>query len=241
MMRIIEQFSPNHDTRAEGASVDMLVLHYTGMRTGAEALARMCDPAAQVSAHYMVEEDGRIFHLVPEALRAWHAGKSYWRGREALNQYSIGIEIVNPGHEWGYRPFPEAQMQAVVALCQGICQRHAIAPCDVLAHSDIAPDRKEDPGELFDWERLAKAGVGLWPQGERAKMDVPLLAMGMDDDEVERLQLRLLAFGYNVPVTGIYDDALARVVLAFKRHYCPKHLNAIWDEEAEWCLGVLGG
>ncbi len=240
MIHITERLSPNCDKRADGATIDMLVLHYTGMRTGAEALARMSDPEAQVSAHYMVEEDGEIFHLVPEDLRAWHAGKSYWRGREALNQYSIGIEIVNPGHEWGYRPFPEAQMQAVIALCQGICQRHSIMPGNVVAHSDIAPERKEDPGELFDWGRLAKAGVGLYPQGERPKLDVPLLLMDMDDDEVGELQKRLAAFGYHAPVTGLYDDALAKTVLAFKRHYCPRHVNAIWDEEAEWCLKKMG-
>ncbi len=143
----------------------MLVLHYTGMRTGAEAIARLRDPAARVSSHYVVEEDGAVFRLVPEDRRAWHAGISHWRGQTLLNGRSIGIEIVNPGHEFGYRPFPALQMAAVCDLCLGILTRHAIAPRDVVAHSDIAPDRKDDPGELFDWQGLAANGVGLWPEG----------------------------------------------------------------------------
>jgi len=155
--------SPNHDERPQ--PVDMLVLHYTGMRTGAEAIARLRDPAARVSSHYVVEEDGAVFRLVPEDRRAWHAGISHWRGQTLLNGRSIGIEIVNPGHEFGYRPFPALQMAAVCDLCLGILTRHAIAPRDVVAHSDIAPDRKDDPGELFDWQGLAANGVGLWPEG----------------------------------------------------------------------------
>ncbi|MBU8538793.1 N-acetylmuramoyl-L-alanine amidase [Falsiroseomonas tokyonensis] len=143
----------------------MLVLHYTGMRSGAEAIARLRDPAARVSSHYVVEEDGAVFRLVPEDRRAWHAGVSHWRGQTLLNGRSIGIEIVNPGHEFGYRPFPALQMAAVCDLCLAILSRHAIAPRDVVAHSDIAPDRKEDPGELFDWPGLAANGVGLWPEG----------------------------------------------------------------------------
>ncbi|WP_456305696.1 N-acetylmuramoyl-L-alanine amidase [Falsiroseomonas tokyonensis] len=155
--------SPNHDERP--GPVDMLVLHYTGMRSGAEAIARLRDPAARVSSHYVVEEDGAVFRLVPEDRRAWHAGVSHWRGQTLLNGRSIGIEIVNPGHEFGYRPFPALQMAAVCDLCLAILSRHAIAPRDVVAHSDIAPDRKEDPGELFDWPGLAANGVGLWPEG----------------------------------------------------------------------------
>ncbi|MDP3416497.1 N-acetylmuramoyl-L-alanine amidase [Falsiroseomonas sp.] len=158
--------SPNHDERPQ--PVDMLVLHYTGMQGGAAAIARLRDPAARVSSHYVVEEDGAVFRLVPEDRRAWHAGVSHWRGNTLLNGRSIGIEIVNPGHEFGYRPFPALQMAAVCDLCLGILSRHAIAPRDVVAHSDIAPDRKEDPGELFDWQGLAANGVGLWPEGEVA-------------------------------------------------------------------------
>jgi N-acetylmuramoyl-L-alanine amidase len=163
---IRERPSPNHDSRGEAPDmrpIDMLVLHYTGMQSAAAALDRLCDPAAEVSAHYVVEEDGTLWRLVPEARRAFHAGISCWHGESSLNHVSIGIEIVNPGHEWGYRPFPEPQMAAVEELCRDILARHPVPPYRVVGHSDIAPDRKADPGELFDWPRLARAGIGLWP------------------------------------------------------------------------------
>ena len=155
--------SPNHDSR-DGHAIDMLVLHYTGMASAPQALERLCDRDAKVSAHYVVGEDGEIFSLVDEENRAWHAGVSAWRGHTNINQRSIGIEIVNPGHEFGYRAFPKAQMQAVTALCKDIVSRHAIPARNVVAHSDVAPSRKEDPGELFDWKGLAEQGIGLWPE-----------------------------------------------------------------------------
>ena len=189
----------------------MLVLHYTGMRTGAEAIARLRDPVAKVSSHYVIEEDGRIFRLVPEDRRAAHAGASHWRGQEALNARSIGIEIVNPGHEWGYRPFPALQMAAVCELCLGILGRHGIPPRNVVAHSDIAPDRKEDPGELFDWEGLARNGVGLWPQGD-----------GTPPDDAAVLPL-LGAIGYRT------DLPPAMLVTAFQRHWLPGRADGIAD------------
>src|SRR6516162_6429697 len=159
-----ERPSPNHQRRSEPARIDMLVLHYTGMKTAGEAIDRLCDPAARVSAHYVVEEDGTVWRLVPEALRAFHAGRSCWAGGSDLNDVSIGIEIVNPGHEWGYRPFPEEQLAAVEHLSAALLSRFAI-PCHrVVGHSDIAPDRKADPGELLDWPRLARAGIGIWPE-----------------------------------------------------------------------------
>ena len=164
---IRERPSPNHDSRGEVIAgtprIDMLVLHYTGMQSAAAALDRLCDPTAKVSAHYLVEEDGAVWRLVPEERRAWHAGISYWLGESGLNAVSIGVEIANPGHEWGYRPFLEAQMQAVEALCRDIIARRRIPAHRVVGHSDIAPTRKTDPGELFDWPRLARAGIGLWP------------------------------------------------------------------------------
>ncbi len=163
---IRERLSPNHDSRGDPPNmraINMVVLHYTGMQSAAAALDRLCDPAARVSAHYLVEEDGALWRLVPEARRAFHAGVSCWQGEQDLNFVSIGIEIVNPGHEWGYRPFPEPQMAAVEALCRDILSRHRIPPFRIVGHSDIAPDRKSDPGELFDWPRLALAGIGLWP------------------------------------------------------------------------------
>jgi N-acetylmuramoyl-L-alanine amidase len=158
-----ERPSPNHAGRRPGARIDMLVLHYTGMQSAEAALERLCDPAARVSAHYLVEESGTVWRLVPEARRAFHAGVSCWRGETDLNHASIGVEIANPGHEWGYRPFPAAQMAAVETLCREILARHPIPADRILGHSDIAPDRKADPGELFDWPRLAQAGIGLWP------------------------------------------------------------------------------
>ena len=208
---LIEASSPNQDDRPAGAPIDMLVLHYTGMRTGAEAIARLRDPAAKVSSHYVVEEDGRIFRLVPEHRRAAHAGVSHWRGHAALNARSIGIEIVNPGHEWGYRDFPALQMAAVCDLCLDIIGRHAIPARNVVGHSDVAPDRKQDPGELFDWEGLAANGVGLWPG-----KDPPAPA------ESETLPL-LGAIGYRT------DLPLRVLVTAFQRHWLPGRADGIAD------------
>ena len=203
--------SPNHEARPDGAVIDTLVLHYTGMRSGQEAIARLCDAGAKVSAHYVVEEDGAVFRLVAEARRAAHAGISHWRGRSALNANSIGIEIVNPGHEWGYRPFPALQMAAVCDLCLEIMARHPIDPRNVVAHSDIAPDRKQDPGELFDWQGMAANGVGLWPGADAAPAD-------------EAALLPLLgAIGYRT------DLSLSVLLTAFQRHWLPGRADGIAD------------
>ena len=193
--------------------MDTLILHYTGMKTGREAIDRLRDPAAKVSSHYVVEEDGTVFRLVPEHRRAAHAGISYWRGNAALNGRSIGIEIVNPGHEWGYRPFPALQMAAVCDLCLDILARHPIAARNVVAHSDVAPDRKQDPGELFDWEGLARNGVGLWP----ARDPVP-------PPEAETQPL-LGAIGYRT------DLPLSVLVTAFQRHWLQHRTDGIADAE----------
>jgi N-acetylmuramoyl-L-alanine amidase len=210
--------SPNHDARPEGAAIDTLVLHYTGMRSGAEAIARLRDPAAKVSAHYVVEEDGQVLRLVPEARRAAHAGVSSWRGRSGLNACSVGIEIVNPGHEWGYRPFPALQMAAVCDLCLGVLARHPIAPRDVVAHSDIAPDRKQDPGELFDWQGLAREGVGLWPEGVAG--DDPMRPA----DGMAQAAALLAAIGYPV------DPARPEVALvAFQRRWRQERVDGVAD------------
>ncbi len=162
-MKITDLPSQNFDSR-EGHAVDMLVLHYTGMPTAQDALQKMCDADAKVSAHYVVDEDGTCYRLVKEDCRAWHAGLSKWRGHDNINQRSIGIEIVNPGHEFGYRPFPAAQMKMVAWLCRDILSRHEIPKRNVVGHCDIAPKRKQDPGELFDWQTLAKLGIGLYPE-----------------------------------------------------------------------------
>jgi N-acetylmuramoyl-L-alanine amidase len=229
--------SPNFDDRS--SAIDMLILHYTGMKTGAEALARLCDPAAKVSAHYMVEEDGRVFALVPEEKRAWHAGVSNWRSKEGLNDCSIGIEIVNPGHEFGYRPFPPAQMQAVIKLCQDILGRHNIPARNVIAHSDIAPARKEDPGELFDWALLAKNGIGLWP--EITASSTILHEIGKRNEAIMEFQHGLAHYGYGITTDGTFGTKTEFVVKAFQRHFTPHNLNGCWTEECAAALQALLG
>ncbi|MHA1568607.1 MAG: N-acetylmuramoyl-L-alanine amidase, partial [Alphaproteobacteria bacterium] len=193
-MDAIERPSPNHDARPARTPVDILLLHYTGMATAEAALDRMCEAAAKVSAHYMVDEDGTVCALVPETRRAWHAGRSQWAGASDINGRSVGVEIVNPGHEFGYRPFPEAQMAAVVDLAREILARHPIPPARVLGHSDVAPRRKRDPGELFDWARLAREGVGLWPE------DVS--GGPQNTPPVAEMQTMLARFGYETPNSG---------------------------------------
>lgn len=216
--------SPNHDER--NAPVDMLILHYTGMRSGQAAIDRLRDPEAQVSAHYVVEEDGAIFQLVPEQRRAWHAGISFWRGHKALNARSIGIEIVNPGHEWGYRDFPVLQVAAVCDLCLGILARHPIPARNVVGHSDVAPDRKQDPGEKFGWDDLARNGVGLWPAG------VPDLGTGApvrDAEGLRDVRRALGEIGYDVAPEGALDPALSIVLRAFQRHWRPEAMTGQAD------------
>ena len=168
MRTILDKPSPNHGPRPDGGGVDMLVLHYTGMADAASALEQLTDPTAKVSAHYVINEDGAILRLVEEARRAWHAGVAAWRGQTDINDRSIGIELVNPGHEFGYRAFAEPQMAAFTALAGDILSRHAIPARNVVGHSDVAPARKNDPGELFDWQRLAATGIGLWPDEKDA-------------------------------------------------------------------------
>lgn len=199
--------SPNFDDR--DTPVSMLVLHYTGMQSARAAIDRLTSPEAKVSSHYVVDEDGTVYALVPEDKRAWHAGVSYWRGQRHLNSASVGIEIVNPGHEWGYRAFPAAQMQAVLALSQGILARHAIPARNVVAHSDIAPDRKQDPGELFDWPFLAAQGVGLWTEAFAPPGDW-------------RADLALIGYDMTLPAQ--------HVLLAFQRHFLPFHLTGDADD-----------
>jgi N-acetylmuramoyl-L-alanine amidase len=213
-----QRWSPNADDRPAGGAIDTLILHYTGMPSAALALARLCDPAAAVSAHYLIDEDGLVVALVPEERRAWHAGVSSWAGRARLNDCSIGIELVNPGHEWGYRPFPEAQYDACIVLCQAILGRWPIPPRRVLAHSDVAPARKQDPGELFDWARLAAAGIGLWPQPGPG-----------EPRPVAGLQRDLARFGYGVAPTGRFDEATRLVVTAFQRHFRPACVDGSVD------------
>ena len=215
-----QRWSPNVDDRPPGCAIDTLILHYTGMPTAAAALDRLCDPGAKVSAHYLIEEDGSVVQLVPEERQAWHAGVSHWQGRARLNGCSIGIELVNPGHEWGYRPFTEAQYDACIALCRSILTRWPIPPGRVLAHSDVAPARKQDPGELFDWPRLAAAGIGLWPPpGAGAPRPVG------------QLQSDLARLGYEVAQSGRLDEATCLVVAAFQRRFRPARVDGLPDRE----------
>lgn len=214
--RVLERPSPNFDARPDGVPVDMLVLHYTGMKGAEAALERLCDPASKVSAHYLVDEDGAVYGLVPERTRAWHAGQSCWRGLRDINARSIGIELVNPGHEHGYRDFPAAQMAALADLAIAVTSRHPIPPRHVLGHSDIAPDRKLDPGERFDWRSLAERGIGLWPTETAVEGD----ALGL-----------LAEFGY--------DTATRQVVAAFQRRFRPRRIDGRVDEETRRLLGGL--
>ena len=221
---IRERRSPNHADRGERPRIDMLVLHYTGMTSAEAAIERLCDAEARVSAHYLLDEDGSAWRLVAEERRAFHAGVSCWLDETDLNRVSIGIEIVNPGHEWGYRPFPPPQMAALAQLCRDILARRPIPPDRVVGHSDIAPDRKSDPGELFDWAFLAAAGIGLWPpprvgiERRRGKAAGVVERAGALAD--------LAAIGYCVGA-GSERHALA----AFQRRFRQARWDGLLDEE----------
>jgi N-acetylmuramoyl-L-alanine amidase len=218
--------SPNHDARGERA--DILLMHYTGMATDEAALARLTDKTSKVSSHYFVYEDGRILQLVAESRRAWHAGIASWKRANDINARSIGIEVVNPGHENGYRDFPDVQIDAVIALCRDIVKRHHIRRERVLAHSDVAPARKNDPGERFPWARLAAAGVGLWIEPSAITEGRTLSANDRGAD-VEKLQKNLARFGYALEITRHYDDDTRSVVTAFQRHFRPARVDGLAD------------
>lgn len=231
---MIDRPSPNHNARPGGRAPDMLVLHYTGMETAEEALCRLCDPAARVSAHYTVDEDGTVFAHVPEARRAWHAGVSYWQGETDVNGASIGVEIVNPGHEFGYRPFPQVQMAAVRTLCRELVRHYRIHPLRVVGHSDVAPGRKTDPGELFDWPDLARHGVGFWPEN-RALADLVNPTFTVDGHTAGR---HLRRIGYDWPEAGGRPEQDAEdtgratdIVAAFQRHFRRDEVSGEIDPE----------
>jgi N-acetylmuramoyl-L-alanine amidase len=226
---IIDMPSPNFDPRPEGVPIDILVMHYTGMRTAGEALARLCDPEAKVSSHYTVDEDGRIYRHVDESKRARHAGVSYWAGERDVNSRSIGIEIVNPGHEFGYVPFPQVQIAAVMDLSRDILARHPIVPARIVGHSDVAPSRKTDPGELFPWQTLADNGIGIFPH--------PLAADVLPQCSEEKFARMLRAFGYGL--LPDVDVSLTTVVTAFQRHFRAERVNGIIDADSEARLRTL--
>lgn len=260
--------SPNHGARQGGRggeerAPDSIILHYTGMADAASALLWLCNPMSEVSCHYFVFEDGRIWQLVPESRRAWHAGRGTWRGESDMNSASIGIEIANPGHDLGRRfgpdgkleplaadatpnpfpppgpPFPEAQIEAVIRLVADIKARWNIANGRILAHSDIAPGRKIDPGETFPWEELAQAGLGLWPGPVSAPAHLPTYRPGDEGMPVAALQSMFASFGYGLEITGVYDQRTADVVAAFQRHWRQSRVNGIADGETMATLAAL--
>jgi len=232
--------SPNFGPRraVDGATrVRHVVIHYTGMKSWADAKQRLCDLKAEVSAHYAIDEDGSVYRLVAEEMRAWHAGKAFWRGVRDINSTSIGIELVNPGHENGYRAFPEAQIAALTELVRDIMQRHELSPADILGHSDVAPGRKEDPGELFPWQRLAQDGIGLWPE------ETMVLAGNPDLEGAFR---RLSEIGYAVPLRDELgmdllapETATTDVLTAFQRRYRPANVTGVLDNETATILAAV--
>jgi len=230
--------SPNFGERRGFARPDMLVLHYTGMVSGQAAEDWLCDPRSEVSCHYVVHEDGRVVQLVPETSRAWHAGKSSWHGETDINSHSVGIEIVNPGHSFGYPPFPRRQITAVIALCRDIIARNAIPAARVLGHSDVAPGRKVDPGEKFPWGRLSRAGIGLWRPPSR-RVTGPTLQRGDHGAPVAALQASLVHFGYGLEVTGTYDERTRTVVSAFQLHFRPDRADGVADPATRATLRKL--
>jgi N-acetylmuramoyl-L-alanine amidase len=229
--------SPNHDERTLGGP-DILLLHYTGMASTEAAVQRLCDPLAKVSAHYVVDEDGRISQLVPERRRAYHAGASSWEGESDINSRSIGIEIGNPGRAFGYPDFPARQIEAVIALARDIVARRAIRADRVLAHSDVSPGRKNDPGEKFPWDKLAAAGVGLWvaPRPLAAGAE---LNLGDSGKAVGALQRDLAHYGYGIEATGRFDERTRDVVIAFQRHFRPARVDGIADRSTRETLAAL--
>jgi N-acetylmuramoyl-L-alanine amidase len=236
-MKIIERPSPNFNERVGAGVPDILLLHYTGMQSCAAAVERLTSAEARVSAHYTVDEDGTIYSHVPEHLRAWHAGVSSWRGQTDINSRAVGIEIVNPGHEFGYRPFPDVQIEAVIALGQGIVRRHSIPARNVIGHSDVAPERQEDPGELFPWKRLAGEGLGLCVEAKDA--GDPTLALGATGERVARLQRMLVRYGYGLEAEGAFDERMRLVVVAFQRHFRPTRFDGVADGETQAILRAL--
>jgi N-acetylmuramoyl-L-alanine amidase len=230
--------SPNRGERRGAGRPDCLILHYTGVPTVQVALDLLTDPARELSSHYVIAEDGEIWQLVAEERRAWHAGASFWKGERDLNSCSIGIEIANPGHDGGLPDFPDAQIAATVALANDIASRFRIAPERVLAHSDIAPGRKRDPGERFPWSRLAALGIGHWVEPADIEGG-PLFARANEGPPIRALQAMLAAYGYGIELTGVYDHATETVVAAFQRHFRPEQVDGLADASTIRTLRAL--
>jgi len=220
--------SPNFGPRRDGMRPEIIMLHYTGMETSASAESWLCDPVSEVSSHYLVREDGSIVQMVRESDRAWHAGKGSWRGRTDINSCSIGIEVANPGHAYGYPDFADIQIEAVITLCRDITSRHSIRPERVLAHSDTAPGRKVDPGEKFPWARLHAAGVGHFVEPSPVRGG-RFLSAGERGEPVEALQSMLTLYGYGAEINGSFDATTQAVVAAFQRHFRPERVDGVAD------------
>ncbi len=229
----------NVEARCGGVKPSLLILHYTGMTSSAKAVDWLARPESKVSCHYVVDEAGRVTQMVPEAKRAWHAGLSYWRGETDINSHSIGIEIHNPGHEHGYPDFPFSQMRAVIALSKDIVQRHRLTRESVLAHSDVAPERKIDPGEKFNWGSLAKDGVGMWVRPSPLQPGDNGLGLGAESPRVAEVQRLLAAYGYDTAPTGIIDAKTSRVLRAFQLHFRPRRADGRLDRSTELTLRRL--
>jgi N-acetylmuramoyl-L-alanine amidase len=221
--------SPNHGERKGGKTPDMIVLHYTGMPDNDAAIRLLCNPAAQVSAHYVVLQDGYIVQLVAETRRAWHAGVSSWASETDINSCSIGIEIANPGHDHGYPEFPRRQVAATIALCRSIMTRHKVPAERVLAHSDVAPARKQDPGEKFSWRLLADSGIGLWVPPAPLSQGGPLFVLGDTNPNIEELQKLLANLGYGLTASGYFDGVTRDALAAFQRHFRPQRVDGVLD------------
>ena len=231
--------SPNVEPRREGVDPSMLIMHYTGLPTVERAIDVLSRTDCKVSCHYVIDEQGRITQMVAEELRAWHAGVASWAGETDINSASIGIEIQNPGHGGGYPDFPPEQMQAVAALSRDICRRHGIAPERVLAHSDVAPGRKIDPGEKFDWAWLAAEGIGHWVEPVPVDPQDAGLEPCAAGASVMQMQRLLAAYGYGVAPSGTLDADTERVVAAFQRHFRPERVDGRIDRSSMATLEKL--
>ena len=231
--------SPNHGERRGGVKPDMILLHYTGMANAEAAVTKLCTPGTDVSAHYVVMEDGYVIQCVPEARRAWHAGTAMWEGDSDINSCSIGIEIINPGHDHGYPDFPKRQIAAVTALCRSIFTRHRIPLWRVLGHSDVAPTRKRDPGEKFPWRLLSESGIGLWVNPVPITQDGPVFVLGESDPAIRELQELLARYGYDIAVSGSFDVATRDVIAAFQRHFRPARVDGFADASTIATLKAL--
>lgn len=232
--------SLNFDQRPMGI-IDTIVLHYTGMQSTRQAIERLCSRQAKVSAHYLIKENGQIIQLVDPYNRAWHAGVSYWRGRDKLNDHSIGIEIINSGHEFGYHHFSDLQINSLIILCQELIKIFSIQPVNIVAHSDIAPDRKQDPGELFDWAKLAKYNIGVYPPS-CLQFSLPskiIFRLHQQDEELVKLRMKLQNIGYKLSQNFIFDQQLESVIIAFKRRFDQHNLTPWWDDKSANILDYL--